>query len=73
MSTPMSPDEYAATGYNRCPVCQGGTLSGEPIEIDGRHAWQDVYCQDCEATWQDWYVLQGYDNLDTTNVKETNA
>ena len=47
-----------------CPVCGSSHINSEDsIEADSGCAWQYVYCEDCDARWQDVYALTGYDNL----------
>lgn len=40
-----------------CPYCRSESITGESVDIDGKHASQDVSCQECERTWRDIYRL----------------
>lgn len=40
-------------GY--CPRCLGTEISGGEVTIEGRSAFQDCYCQECEFEWTDVY------------------
>ena len=42
---------------NRCPMCDGTDLDAGSIEIDGRSAWQNLYCLSCGTEWTDTYYL----------------
>ena len=47
-----------------CPVCGSHHVNSEgQLEADSGCAWQAIYCEDCDARWQDVYALTGYDNL----------
>ena len=53
-----------------CPNCGSPHINSEDgIDADGGCAWQNVYCEDCDARWQDVYTLTGYDNLVVPNGK----
>jgi hypothetical protein len=45
---------------SQCPVCEGGNITGGPIEINDGFANQDVVCDDCGAKWCDIYKLLKY-------------
>jgi hypothetical protein len=64
MPEPLSPEGYAEQGSGLCPVCRGWNIGGSTITIDQQFAIQKVGCNDCEASWEDWYKLQGYTELD---------
>jgi hypothetical protein len=46
------------------PYCGGDVISGGRVEVEGRHATQEVDCFDCGATWGDVYTLSAVDVLD---------
>lgn len=48
-----------------CPACGSEEIIGdEGPEIDGPHAWQEMSCLQCNATWIDTYELTGFMNLE---------
>ena len=62
----MNSKEYAQNQGYQCPVCGSPHINGEgQLEADTGVAWQDCFCEDCDARWQDVYALTGYDNLVT--------
>lgn len=48
---------YLKSDGGCCPFCQDADISGGPVEISGREAWQEVKCQACGETWRDVYKL----------------
>jgi hypothetical protein len=52
--------EYVAHGGTQCPFCGSHDITGDEVNIDAGSAWQDVFCNDCAAEWQDTYTLTGY-------------
>ncbi len=62
MST--SQEDYIKAGYNHCPVCHGDQVECHSINVDGDHAYQEVSCLGCDATWTDEYSLTGYCDLE---------
>jgi len=52
--------EYLAHGGTQCPFCGSYDITGDEVNIDAGSAWQDVFCNDCPAEWQDTYNLTGY-------------
>lgn len=60
----LTPDEYVEDHGAFCPVCQSNDLLGGAFEADVNCAWQRITCNSCGATWNDTYVLTGYDNLE---------
>jgi formate dehydrogenase maturation protein FdhE len=63
MTEKLTSDEYVAVSGCRCPACGNPDITGDAIEIDGNIAWQPVYCNNCEAEWNDVYTLAGYNDL----------
>lgn len=48
-----------------CPACGSEEIIGdEGPEIDGPHAWQQMSCSACQATWRDCYDLSGFTDLE---------
>jgi len=60
----VGPEEYAAQGGGACPICHSGDLSGHSFDSEGAFVWQNVDCLDCQASFQDVYMLKGYDYLE---------
>lgn len=47
-----------------CPLCKSDNIEAKEIEIpEFASTFQPVVCRDCGASWNDVYVLVGYDNL----------
>lgn len=40
-----------------CPQCLAGDISGDEVSIQGKNAFQDLYCPDCEFEWREVYSL----------------
>ena len=40
-----------------CPKCKSGNITGEQLEVNGNHVWQNVTCEDCGFAWTDEYTL----------------
>jgi hypothetical protein len=60
---PRAPDtnaEYLAHGGTQCPFCGSRDTAGDEVNIEAGSAWQDRFCNDCSADWQDTYTLTGY-------------
>lgn len=56
--------EHAENG-GQCPKCGGGNIEGRFIEIEGNEATQIVDCLDCEFSWQDIYLLQRFEPIES--------
>ena len=53
--------EYVKNGGNRCPFCKSENIEGiHAPNIDSGYCWQEIYCCDCEKSWQDLYTLTGF-------------
>ena len=62
----MNSEEYAKNRGVVCPQCGSEHLNAEgQLEADFGVAWQNCFCEDCDARWQDVYELTGYDSLVT--------
>ncbi len=44
-----------------CPECGSSKITGERFEANGTSAYQVCSCYDCDARWDDNYVLTGYE------------
>lgn len=64
MKPKLTPKAYVQRGGCRCPACGDERIEGDPVEIMGGSAYQDVTCTECGATWTDVYELTGYTNLE---------
>lgn len=53
-------DAVVTPAPGRCPVCGSPDIEGEPVEIDGTHAYQRCRCDECGAGWTDAYDVAGY-------------
>ncbi len=43
----------------KCPQCGSEDISGGSIEVIDGHAYQDIGCFKCHASWTDEYTLHG--------------
>ncbi len=48
-----------------CPYCRSESITGESVDIEGRHASQEVGCQECGRTWRDIYRLADVEEIET--------
>jgi hypothetical protein len=56
--------EYIDAGGERCPNCEGCTVSTQTFDDSGDIVCRDCTCMDCYATWTEEFKLSGYDHLD---------
>ena len=47
--------------YTVCPQCKSSDINGEKFESDSNTAHQPCSCNNCLATWDDLYILTGYE------------
>lgn len=60
-----SPEQYAKDKGIKCPVCGSDDLDVDgDMETDGADAHRPAKCECCGATWNDLYLLVGYDDLE---------
>jgi len=62
MTTPLSPEGYAATGGSVCPQCGSPDLTHGPLCLDGSGAVMPVACLTCQARWNAIFELMGYED-----------
>lgn len=63
MSTPLSDVQYRQAGGCQCPVCGSDNIEANGSDVQGETCYQDVSCNECDASWNDVYKLVGYDDL----------
>jgi hypothetical protein len=63
MSIVLNDKAYLNQGGNICPACQSDQTESGPIETDGAVVTQEVTCNNCGASWKDFYKLTGYIDL----------
>jgi formate dehydrogenase maturation protein FdhE len=52
-------EKPTAKNDNRyCPMCESDSITGDCVEVDHNSARQDVYCNDCHASWTDVYEFR---------------
>ena len=51
---------FVTAAATRCPKCQKGNLDFGGIEIEGRSAFQEASCQDCDTRFYAVYGLVGF-------------
>ncbi|UJJ60606.1 hypothetical protein [Rhodanobacter denitrificans] len=61
--TPKTPTDYATDRGAHCPCCGSTDITGDGVEVESGRATQEVYCNECDASWVDTYTLTGYVNL----------
>jgi hypothetical protein len=57
--------EHVENEGAKCPACKSGQIEGDSISIEGKNAYQPMWCNSCPATWVDEYRLTGYAELKT--------
>ena len=68
MSNPISQAEYKVD--ERCPMCEDTDVEGGSVDINNGHAFQNITCLSCGASWTDEYKLHRYSNLHDDEVNE---
>lgn len=61
--SPLSDKQYREASGGVCPCCGSENIEGGSIDIQGRSAYQEVSCLECDASWNDVYHLAGYNDL----------
>jgi len=56
---------YLHSGGTTCPFCDKGTVTpNDPLDsLEGGFAQQKVHCDECEASWWDYYKLVKMDDV----------
>lgn len=58
--------EYVNDNGRLCPFCHCDRLMGEAdLEVVGTRVYQTVFCDSCDETWTDRYILAGFDRADS--------
>ena len=55
---------YMQNTANLCPFCKSWDIEGSPIEADGRYAWQEATCSECQEQWRDVYTLAFVEDIE---------
>jgi len=55
---------YLENAANLCPFCQSPDITGGPVDINGREAWQEVSCNECHEQWRDVYALAFVEDIE---------
>jgi hypothetical protein len=55
---------YMQDAANLCPFCKSWDIEGGPVEIDGRYAWQETTCNECQERWRDVYKLAFVEDIE---------
>lgn len=50
--------QYVEAGAGRCPFCKSHSIEGSSFDFVDTCVWQEVFCYDCKAEWQDIYELK---------------
>ena len=54
-------DAYVKDPFH-CPFCGSSKVLAGDRTSDGRHVWQNVDCEDCQAFWTEEYIITGIVN-----------
>ena len=49
---------------NVCPCCGSKLISTGFIQVDGKYAWCEVSCSDCQEIWSDVYTLTAVEDVE---------
>lgn len=60
--TKLTNQEYVDHDGDRCPKCSSPQISREPF--DPRTYTKSHDCNSCGATWDEYYILGGFMNLE---------
>lgn len=64
MREPMTSEEYINLLGVCCPVCKVDAVQGHDMDTCEGMIYQNVTCNNCEASWVDHYQLMGYGELE---------
>ena len=64
---------YLDNAGGLCPSCESSNLDPAGFAIDVDTAVQVVYCRNCDARWEDEYVLNGVSNFEPGTAEEDEA
>lgn len=68
----LDQEKYVELGGCRCPSCESDVhISGGECEIMEGGAFQEITCNECDATWTDQYTLTGYSDLEEGDNDES--
>ena len=61
----LTATQYKTVGGSQCPKCESTNIQGMGTTgtLDDNYYVLKVECLDCHATWNDIYLLAGYDDL----------
>jgi len=48
---------YIRSRGARCPYCKSTDIEGSSVEIDAGGATQEIFCNNCDKEWVDYYKL----------------
>ncbi len=65
-SPTLTPELYAQERGLFCPVCESNDIRTGTLESFHQVVRQPCTCISCQATWNDTFVLTGYENLEFT-------
>ena len=62
MTTLKTQEQYLKE-VSKCPNkdCNSTDIDGGSITVEGRQAWQQVSCNECDTVWNDVYTLTSYE------------
>lgn len=59
----MTEEEYARNAGEQCPLCSCRGVKYCGFQREGFCVFQVCYCSGCEASWEEYYLLAGYIDL----------
>ena len=63
--------KYCAEEGTKCPYCGCPDLEGYEINVEGKYAFQEMGCCNCDASWSDVRVLVGLNPIEPPDVDES--
>jgi hypothetical protein len=55
---------YIENTGNICPFCKSTDITGGSVNIEGREARQEVWCNECHGQWRDVYTLAFVEDIE---------
>jgi hypothetical protein len=62
--------QYLKAKGRKCPNCHSTEIEGQEVNVEAGTAFQEMGCNECNASWMDTYVLTGYTNLGVSEEDE---
>lgn len=59
-----------APSDSTCPCCGASDIMGDPGTFGDNGAMQEMFCNSCEASWDNIYTLEGNENISPAGAGE---